>query len=115
MSAAPTAMVEAKTTAVLNMDSPCVRVKPDATKLSWSPASAGLNGFPPLGTRGLEHRVCDVVGGEAVSERRAHALAFAGRAQEIRKLVDEGVFVPDLQARHPPVLHVRVVAVCDVH
>ena len=42
------------------------------------------------------------------------ALPFGGGLDEVRELVDEGVLVADLQARHPPVLHVGLVAVGDV-
>src|ERR1700722_10761340 len=40
--------------------------------------------------------------------------SFAQPSEEIRDLVDEGVFVANLQARHPPVFHIRMVAVRDV-
>ena len=43
-----------------------------------------------------------------------HGLLFAEGFEEIRDLMDEGVFVADLQARHPPVLHVGLIAVGDV-
>ena len=40
---------------------------------------------------------------------------FAAAVDEIGKLVDEGVLVADLQPGHPPVLHVGMIAVGDVH
>ena len=42
------------------------------------------------------------------------ALPSPSASQEIGELMDERVLVADLQARHPPVLHVRMVAVGDV-
>jgi len=45
----------------------------------------------------------------------AASRAIGSRREEIGGLVDEGVLVADLQSGHPPVLHVRVVAIGDVY
>src|SRR5258708_21012969 len=74
-----------------------------------------LNSFPLFRLRGLEDRVGDVIRRQAVAERRRQALARCRRIHEIRELVRERVLVADLQARHPPVLHVRLIAVGDVN
>ena len=42
-------------------------------------------------------------------------LSLHRRGDEIGELMDERVLVADLQARHPPVLHVGMIAVGDVH
>src|SRR5262245_60395489 len=70
--------------------------------------------LPSTGLRGLKDRVGHVIGGEAVAERRRRALACRGGVEEIGELVDERVLVADLQAGHPPVLHIRMIAVGDV-
>src|SRR5688572_2429318 len=62
----------------------------------------------------LEDRVGDVVGGETIPEGRRQRLAAGGGLDEVRELVDERVLVADLQAGHPPVLHVGLIAVGDV-
>ena len=45
----------------------------------------------------------------------AAARLLTERKKKIGDLVNEGVFVADLQSRNPPVLHVRMVAVGDVN
>ena len=64
--------------------------------------------------RRLEHGIGHVVGEQRVAERGRRTLAFTGGREEIGGLMDEGVFVADLQPGHPPVLHVRMVAIGDV-
>src|SRR5207249_5497729 len=49
------------------------------------------------------------------AERRSGGVAHCSGCEEIRELVDEGVFIADLQARHPPVLHIRMVPVCHMN
>src|SRR5436190_23197313 len=71
--------------------------------------------LPLPALRRLEYCVRDLVGSERVAERRRQRLAFRRSLDEIRELMREGVLVADLQARHPPVLHVRLVAVGDVN
>ena len=61
-----------------------------------------------------KHGVGDIVRRQAVAEARPGHLAGAQPVQEVGHLVDEGVLVADLQAGHPPVLHVGMVAVGDV-
>src|SRR5438094_6877088 len=70
--------------------------------------------LPAAALRRFEDRVGDGVGREPVAEGRRRALAARRRLQEVGELVDERVLVADLQTRHPPVLHVRMIAVRDV-
>src|SRR5262245_44793174 len=50
----------------------------------------------------------------SVTEIRLHGLPFANAFKEIRDLVNEAMFITDLQTRHPPLAHVRMVSVRDV-
>src|SRR5262245_38904241 len=69
--------------------------------------------LPALGR--LQHGIGDVIGREAIPERRGNALPFYRRAGKIGELVNERVLVTDLEARHPPMLHVGMIAIGDVH
>src|SRR4051794_30037119 len=42
-------------------------------------------------------------------------LVFSQPDKEVGSLVNKGVLVTDLKAGNPPVLHVRMIAVCDVN
>src|SRR5260370_8713156 len=64
--------------------------------------------------RRLQYCVRDIVGQQAVPERGCGGLSRAQRRQEIGGLVDERVLISDLQTRHPPMRHIRMVAVRDV-
>src|SRR5690242_18764386 len=88
---------------------------PARMRVGIKEASAVLDFFP-LATLGrLQHRIRDVVRGEAITERRRHALALDRRRGEVGELMDERVLVSDLKAGHPPMLHVGLIAVGDVH
>src|SRR5690606_12917524 len=51
---------------------------------------------------------------QGVAERRADRFALGDPFQEVGDLVDEAVLVADRQPRHPPLVHVGMVAVGDV-
>src|SRR5579863_990940 len=69
------------------------------------------NILPSSGFRGAENGICHILGCQGVPERRLRALTFAERDQEIRELMNEGVLVADLQSRHPPALHIGMIAI----
>src|SRR5687768_18366746 len=60
------------------------------------------------------HDALPILGFEGVAEVGAGAFFLAEGLDEVGDLVDEGVFVADLQAGDPPVFHVGMVAVGDV-
>src|SRR5688572_21403599 len=70
--------------------------------------------LPLPALRRVQHGVADALRLQRVAKRRARRLAVGDRLEEIGDLMDERVLVADLQPRHPPVLHVRVIAVGDV-
>src|SRR3954447_1227530 len=74
-----------------------------------------LHGLPLPRLRGGEHRIADVLRLERVAERGPARLVLGDRLDEIGDLVHEALGVADLQARHPPVLHVRLIAIRHVH
>src|ERR1051325_7152133 len=78
------------------------------------PSLDALDLRPLAGLRGTQDGIDDVIGGETVLEVGFGALAGFEALEEFMDLVDEAVFVTDLQAGHPPVLHVRMIAVADV-
>ena len=73
------------------------------------PVHAG--GLPGLLGRGLKDGVADLGGFQRVTEGRSAGLAGFDGGEEVGDLVHEGVFVADLQTGHPPLVHVRHVAV----
>jgi hypothetical protein len=64
--------------------------------------------------RGFEDGVADVLGFEGVAEGGRRGFSCLEVFEEIGDVVDEGVFVADLEAGDPPVVHVGHVAVGDV-
>ena len=63
-----------------------------------------------------DSRTASVTWSVARASRKVGAAWFrlAERFQKIGELMNERVLVSDLQARHPPVLHIRMIAVGDV-
>src|SRR5215207_6054059 len=68
-----------------------------------------------MGAGGLEDSVANVLRLERVAESRAARFAFADGDEEIGNLVGECLGIADLQARDPPIFHVGLVAIRDVH
>ena len=64
---------------------------------------------------GGENRVADFGGLKGVTEGRVARGPFVEAFEEVRHLMDEGVLVADAETAHPPLVHVRHVAVGDVH
>jgi len=71
--------------------------------------------LPPTAFGGLQHGICHVVSGEGVAKRRRQGLASYSGDQKLGELMNERMFVPDLQAGHPPVLHIRMITIGDVN
>ncbi len=68
--------------------------------------------FLPTPTHcGLENGIGHIVGGHTIAEGRMGAFSFAERLQKIGELMNERVLVADLQSGHPPVLHIRMIAI----
>ena len=63
----------------------------------------------------IEDGVADLGGLECVAEGRVARGALVEALQEVGHLMHEGVLVADTEAGHPPLVHVRHVAVGDVH
>ena len=94
----------------------------EARDVAFTATSFGLGSHASLRT----FPFCRVRGRTAARRRsRGRSRAPRGRSgaaglplpspcEEIGDLMDEGVLVADLQARHPPVLHVGMIAVGDV-
>src|SRR5690606_2811314 len=59
----------------------------------------------------VEDGIADLLRLEGVAKRRTGGLSRRKSLQEVGDLVDESRLVSDRQARNPPVLHVRLVAV----
>src|SRR6202012_433566 len=74
-----------------------------------------LNFFPLPGTGRLKNCIGYIICGEAIGKRRRRVLFPAYGLKKVRDLVDERVLIANLQARHPPVLHIRMIAVRNVH
>src|SRR4051794_33714302 len=58
--------------------------------------------FPLAALGRVEHGVADRLRLEGLAEGRARRLAGGEALEEVGDLVDEGVLVADLEARHPP-------------
>jgi hypothetical protein len=77
-------------------------MSPDGGKRIW------LTNIRPLAGLGAgEDRIADLLRFQGVAERGARRLASREPFEKIGDLMDEGVFVTDLQTRHPPLIHVR--------
>ena len=75
----------------------------------------GYCDFNPLAALGAgQHGVAHFLRFECFAECRRRRLVLRHAVEEVGHLVDERVFVADLQARHPPLVHVGHVAVGDV-
>src|SRR5580704_6385017 len=71
--------------------------------------------FPfPAGGR-FQDCIGYIIGRETIPEVGRKAAALTGCRKEIRYLVNEGVFVAYLQSRHPPILHVGMIAVSNMN
>ena len=77
--------------------------------------SERLHVLPDAVLCGCEDRVADFRGLEGVVEGRVAWDTFVEALQEVGHLMDEGVLVADAETGHPPLVHVRHVAVGDVH
>ena len=71
--------------------------------------------LPAAGLAGFEHGIANVLRFQGIAEGRTGWFAVFNALEEIGDLVDKAMFVANLQARHPPVLHVRLVAITDVN
>ena len=74
-----------------------------------------LHVFPSAVLCRIEHCVADLGGLEGVAEGGVARGTFVEALQKVGHLMDKGVLVADAQAGHPPLVHVRHVAVCDVY
>ena len=74
-----------------------------------------LNVLPRAVLGGGEDGVADIGGLERVAEGGVAWLAALEAGKEVGHLMYEGVLVADAQAGNPPLVHVRHVAVGDVH
>src|SRR5215469_6080653 len=64
---------------------------------------------------GFQHCVGYEIGSQAVPKGWGSRAILGEGEKEIGTLVNEGVFVADLQSRNPPVFHVWMVSVGDVN
>src|SRR5207245_2562322 len=71
--------------------------------------------FPLPGCCGFQNRIGDLIGSQSISKGGGCLFAFAGCLEKICELVCERVLISDLQAGHPPMLHIRMVPVRNVH
>src|SRR5262245_15195116 len=69
---------------------------------------------PFLFARRGQHGVADVLCAQRVAEVRHRRFALRDALEELDELMHETVLVTDLQAGHPPVAHVRMLALADV-
>ena len=63
---------------------------------------------------GRQDRIADLGGLVGVSEGRRTWHALVEGLDEVRDLMDEAVLVADAEARHPPSIHVRLIAIGDM-
>ena len=70
---------------------------------------------PLAGLGAGEYGVADLLRFQGLAKRGACRLARREAGEEVGDLMDEGMFVADLQARNPPVAHIGMVAVGDVN
>src|SRR5262249_23416178 len=73
--------------------------------LSWS------NSFPLTRLRRPQNGIRNIIRRQALSECRRCLFVGSECLQEIGELVNECMFISNLQARHPPTLHIRMIAI----
>src|SRR5438045_3251730 len=78
------------------------------------PFAVAADGFPLAGASGFQDGVANVLSFERVPESGAGEFVFGERFDEVGDLVNEAMFVADLQAGHPPFAHVRMITIGDV-
>src|ERR1700722_776849 len=71
--------------------------------------------FPLFCLRGFQDGICHVLGGQAIAECWSRGTVAVERKNKIRDLVNERMFVPNLEAWNPPVLHVWMIAIGNVN
>src|SRR5690606_5220741 len=71
--------------------------------------------LPFLAPGRFQHSIASFLGFKRVAERGRSRFARFEPFQEIRNLMNETVLVADLETGHPPVFHVRLVAVTDMN
>ena len=70
--------------------------------------------FPSSCLCGFQHRIADVLRFEGIAEGGAGRFALGDAFEEIGDLMDERVFVADLQTGHPPFSHVWMISIRDM-
>jgi hypothetical protein len=70
--------------------------------------------LPLAGPGRFQDSIGNAIGGKGITESWSGGLSAADGIEEVGNLVDESVFIADLQARHPPLVHVGMVAIGDV-
>src|SRR5437763_11687783 len=73
------------------------------------------NPFPSSSLRGLENCVRDLIGRQSIAESRRSQLTASYTLEKVRDLMNKRVLISDLQARDPPVLHVRMIGIRDMY
>src|SRR5262245_28149573 len=73
-----------------------------------------LHRDPLLVLRGLKYGVEYELRQVRIAEVRLGRLALGDAVEEVGDLMNKRVLVTDLKTRHPPLAHVRVLAVADV-
>ena len=73
------------------------------------------NLLPLPGSGRFQHCIGYIFRGRAICESGRSRLSLADSLQEVRYLVNEGVLVANLEPGDPPVFHVGMIAVGDVH
>src|SRR5215471_799290 len=73
-----------------------------------------MNLDPRVILRRFQDRVRHVVRRETFAEGGRRAAAICRRDQEIGRLMNKRMLVADLKPRHPPVAHIRMIAIGDM-
>ena len=71
--------------------------------------------FPVLRLSGLQDGVANELSFQGITEGWACRFALGYALQEIGHLMNEAMFVANLQAWHPPLTHVRMVTICHMN
>ena len=83
--------------------------------MRWRIVLDGYHRFPLVMLGRVEDRVADGLGFEGIAESRGGRLVLGQVVEKVGDLMHERVFIANLKAGNPPLLHVWHVAVGDVH
>src|SRR5678815_5124900 len=71
--------------------------------------------LPGSGFSGLNHSLTNFFCFEGIPECRRTGFSTIQAFNEISGLVDEGMLISNTKSRHPPLVHIRLITICNMN